>query len=303
MSSAPPAIGIDWGSTHLRAFRFNADGDVVDTRRVASAVAARDFANRLSALVHDWLAGPDAVIMVCGMIGGRQGWIETPYIPCPCAIEAFAQTLTRAPAEFANVWIAPGAKSAGDNGRIDVLRGEETQIFGIIGAQADHALIIAPGTHSKWARAASGQLSSFRTYMTGEMFATLKAHSILGQPMPPQAPHHPEAFDLGVRRALEEKALLNLLFSVRTESLFARLPPEALESYLSGILIGAEISEASKRERLDEGRPVAVISSSILAEKYARALDLAGYQDVRLIDGERAAAQGLWRLATTRAAL
>lgn len=303
MTSALPAIGVDWGSTHVRAFRFDSAGAVIETRRGSSHVEARQFAVTLNSIVRDWLGGPDTPIMLCGMIGSREGWIEAPYVACPGDVSAFAKGMVRAPAEFADVLIAPGAKSASANSRFDVMRGEETQILGLLESGAPPALVIAPGTHSKWARLADGALASFRTYMTGEMYAVLKAHSILGRPMPADAPHDEAAFDLGVRRALDEDALLNLIFSVRTEHLFARLAPEALASYLSGVLIGAEIAEASKRDKLDPGDETAVISSSDLAARYGRALALAGFDKVRMVDGEAAAARGLWRLAQARTAL
>src|SRR5206468_1917494 len=68
------------------------------------------------------------------------------------------------------------------------MRGEETQILGMVAAAEGFAaasrLIILPGTHSKWAIVAKGRIEAFATFLTGELYAVLKEHSILGRMMP-----------------------------------------------------------------------------------------------------------------------
>lgn len=296
-------IGVDWGSTNLRAFRFDAEGVVADVRRAASgakALRGDAFEATLAKVLGDW-AGKSSRVVICGMVGGREGWIEAPYAPCPCDLLSLARDIIRAPARFAEVWIAPGARSADHSGRIDVMRGEETQILGGLVEEKGPIHVVAPGTHSKWAQVEGGRLVDFRTYMTGELFAVLKSHSILGRTMEFDAPDDRGAFDLGVGRALMEKGLLNLLFSARTEVLFKHVAPQAAPSYLSGVLIGAEIAEASARASLTPTAPIALIGGAELAARYSRAFELAGFTNVRTLDGEVSAARGLWRIAQERA--
>jgi 2-dehydro-3-deoxygalactonokinase len=216
-------------------------------------------------------------------------------------MRTLARAVIRAPARFAEVWIAPGAKAIRADGRVEVMRGEETQILGGLEAETRRALVIAPGTHSKWVQVEDGRLIGFRTYMTGELFALLKEHSILGRTMDLTAPHDPQAFDLGVGRALEDKGLLNLIFSTRSEVLFDHLTPEAAASYLSGILLGAEIVEAMERMPFPVEAPIYLVGAPDLARRYARALAVAGFPSTESIDGERAAARGLWRIAQEQA--
>lgn len=298
-------IGVDWGSTNLRAFRFDADGGIADVRRKASgarSVRGAAFEEALLSVIGDWVREGATRVITCGMAGGREGWVEAPYTPCPCDMRALAGAVIRAPAQFADVWIAPGAKSVRTDGRVEVMRGEETQILGGLEAEKAPALVIAPGTHSKWVQVEEGRLMGFRTYMTGELFALLKAHSILGRTMDVAAPHDPEAFDLGAHRALEDKGLLNLIFSTRTEVLFEHISPAAAPSYLSGLLLGAEIAEAAECMAFSRDTPIFLIGDPELASRYARALAIAGCPQARTLDGEQAAARGLWRIAQEQAA-
>jgi 2-dehydro-3-deoxygalactonokinase len=302
--AAPTIVGVDWGSTNLRAFRFDADGAVADVRRAesgAKTLRGVAFEGVLEGIIGDWING-ETRIVTCGMAGGREGWVEAPYAPCPVDMHALADAVIRAPATFADVWIAPGARSVREDGRVEVMRGEETQILGGLEAERQAALVIAPGTHSKWAWVENGKLMSFRTYMTGELFALLKAHSILGRTMDVAAPHDAQAFDLGVHRALEDKGLLNLIFSTRTEVLFEHLSQTAAPSYLSGVLLGAEVAEAMDRTPFALDSPIFLVGDPNLASRYAQALAIAGCPQAQTLDGERAAARGLWRIAMERSA-
>jgi 2-dehydro-3-deoxygalactonokinase len=302
--TARAIVGVDWGSTNLRAFRFDPDGGVVDVRRTESGartLRGAAFEAVLKSVIEDWLDEGASRVITCGMAGGREGWLEAPYAPCPCDMRALARNVIRAPARFAEIWIAPGAKSLRDDGRVEVMRGEETQILGGLEDERGPALVIAPGTHSKWVQVEAGRLIGFRTYMTGELFALLKEHSILGRTMNANAKHDDQAFELGVHRAIEDKGLLNLVFSTRTEVLFEHLSPEAAPSYLSGILLGAEIVEAMERTPFTADTPIFLVGDPALAKRYAQALAIAGHPGVRSLDGERAAARGLWRMAQEQA--
>ncbi len=170
------------------------------------------------------------------------------------------------------------------------MRGEEVQL---LGAGLADGLVILPGTHSKWVRLEGGAIAGFRTFMTGELFAVLKEHSLLGRLMA-EGPEDEAAFAAGVDRALADPALTALLFGVRTEGLFGRIAPSALPDYLSGLLIGAEIAAGARAA----SSPLTIVAAGALAERYARALALAGRGAPRIIDGEAAAVAGLHRIGS-----
>ena len=171
MSTATALIGVDWGSSNLRVFRMGADGAVLDRRadgRGASSLAPHQFADVLTEVAADWLA-EDLPVVVCGMAGARGRWLEAPYAPCPAGLDDIASYAVT-PADAPEVRILPGVAVWRDGCLDDVMRGEETQLFGL-GVGFDR--VIAPGTHSKWARLESGRIVDFSTHMTGELFAAL----------------------------------------------------------------------------------------------------------------------------------
>ncbi|HVY83751.1 MAG TPA: 2-dehydro-3-deoxygalactonokinase [Caulobacterales bacterium] len=294
-----PVIGVDWGTTNMRAFRFDAAGNAIETRRShagTSTIKQGAFEDALHEAIGDWLT-PDVRIVVSGMAGSREGWREAPYLACPADLAALANAMVR-PDTALDALIAPGLSDARANGLVEVMRGEETQIFGAL-SERSADFVIAPGTHSKWARIESGRIASCRTYMTGELYAVMRTHSILARLIEGEAPDA-ETFAKGVKRSLRSNALLNLLFSVRTEGLFAHIAPEASAAYLSGLLIGAEIAEGFAEQSRASDTPILIIAAPELGALYRAALALAGFNYADIIDGERAAARGLWALAQAR---
>src|SRR5262249_746446 len=147
--------------------------------------------------------------------------------------------------ELGIVRLVPGLMHRGSDGAPDVMRGEETQLIGLAGRLGDSPqIVVLPGTHSKWAVIEGGRILSFATYLTGELFGLLVERSILGRLMTERA-DDPAAFDRGVARtAIDGHAILGSLFSARSLGLLGDLPGSSLYSYLSGLLIGAEIAEA-----------------------------------------------------------
>ncbi len=174
--------------------------------------------------------------------------------------------------------LAPGLSALDARGAPDVMRGEETQILGALSAsgRAD-GLFVLPGTHCKWARVEAGRILSFATFMTGEVFAALKEHTVLGRLMAEtRRRSEPGGFALGVRAAaaLERPGdLLHAVFTTRTLGLFDRVAPGELAEYLSGLLIGAEIVAGARGARSG-----LVVGSPALAARYARAGALLGVE-------------------------
>ena len=129
--------------------------------------------------------------------------------------------------------------------------------------------------------------------MTGEVYAALTQHTILGRLMRLDAPHNEAAFERGVRYGLEAPgALLSRLFSARTLGLFEQLSAAALPSYLSGLLIGSEIGGARALRELSP--EATVLGSADLSERYVKALTLAGIAAGQ--GPEDCAAQGIARI-------
>lgn len=280
MDDHPTAlIAVDWGSSALRGARLDATGRVLEEVAFPCgvlSVAPGDFPHVFDRCFGTWLAHSDALCLVSGMAGSRQGWSEAPYCHCPAGLNELVSHLHwLRPARLA---LVPGLCTEQGN-TPDVMRGEEVQVMGamILSAQADGCFVL-PGTHSKWVTVAQQRVTGFQTFMTGEFYAWLSQHSLLARSVDVAAPFDGPAFDRGVDAALAGNSLLHTVFGTRTLSLFDRMGAAALASYLSGLVIGDEL-----RARPATGAThVCLIGAGPLTERYERALARCGLSSSRL---------------------
>jgi len=222
------------------------------------------------------------------MAGSRQSWVEAPYCACPASAEDLASNLRWV--EAGRVAIVPGM-SCEDQGVPDVMRGEETQVFGALElCSLQDATVVLPGTHSKWVQVRRGRIQHFTTFMTGEFYALLKTHSILARTLPKEEPaFHRDAFLDGVAHAQRRSGLLHSAFSVRTLSLFDRTDTAGMHSYLSGLVIGDEL------RGFDRAAHVVLVGARELTNRYALALGTLGVESTPI--ASEATWHGLWRLS------
>lgn len=289
-------IALDWGTSNLRAYALGEGGCVLAARSGAVGVMAVNggaFEEALQSLIGDWLREQPCALIAAGMIGSRQGWREAPYIACPAGLaQAAGQLTTVGLAGRRTLHIVAGLRCLGSDGEWDVMRGEETQLWGA--DLPSGACCVLPGTHAKWARVAdSGRIDSFRTYMTGELYALLTQHGILGRLMV-LGESRPQAFEQGVRRGLAEHArATHILFAARTAGLLGRIEPEGLPDFLSGLLVGIEIGSEAAGGPLPSA--VTVVGDPALGARYAQALGIVGVQ--ARVAPDDVGTRGLWRVA------
>ena len=287
-----PWIAVDWGTTHLRAYRVAPDGTVADRASSPEGMGklARDgFEPALLRLIEPWLPAEGSVeVLACGMVGSRQGWIEAPYRTVPCT-PVDGGSLIAVPVKDPRlaVRIVPGLCRMTP---ADVMRGEETQIAGALALMPGYdGILCLPGTHSKWVHVSAGEVVSFQTYMTGELFALISEQSVLRHGMAGDG-FDEAAFDAGCETAFgRPQAFAAALFALRAEGLLADLTPAAARSRLSGLLIGLELA-GSRPYWL--GQKVTLIGSEALSARYARALSREG-TTARPIAAEEATIAGL----------
>jgi 2-dehydro-3-deoxygalactonokinase len=288
-------IGLDWGTTSLRAYRLDHAGAVRDKRESKAGILSvkpGGFADELRTIAGDWLDAGETLVVISGMAGSKQGWAEAPYLPCPATVTDLARATLPVPFPATRVRLVPGLKARDADGVPEVMRGEETQILGILDRLPEQETTLClPGSHSKWVRVRAGQILDFSTQMTGEVFAALSAHTILARSLHRGAAHHPGAFARGLDRARQGGGLLHQLFGLRSLSLFDAMPQMEAASYLSGILIGHEVAAA-----LEAGvaPPVHLVGAEALTLRYAAALASFGIPSVT--QAEDAAARGLFQI-------
>jgi 2-dehydro-3-deoxygalactonokinase len=313
--SLPPAslIALDWGTSALRAYLLDAAGAVLDRRSGPwgiMQVPPDGFGARFDAITAEWRQRwPGLPAIAAGMIGSAQGWTEAPYCPLPAGAAELARRL--APVAGAGLVIVPGLMQGGGAGDThggsagfpaagdpDVMRGEETQIVGALDlrpALHRRARLVMPGTHCKWVEIAEGRIVRFATYMTGELFAVLRQHSILGRLARPDVPPGDGAFLRGVEAARDAPGgATSRLFSARALVLTGHMRPEDSLDYLSGLLIGDEIRTALAQGGADN-LPVTLIGEAALCGRYDAALKRFGVSVTDILDNTAPA--GLWRIA------
>ncbi|EYD70754.1 2-dehydro-3-deoxygalactonokinase [Limimaricola hongkongensis] len=269
--SAPDWIALDWGTTHLRGWAMRRDGTVIEERgspRGMGTLAPDGFEPALREMCGDWLDGDPVPIIACGMVGAKQGWVEAAYASVPCP--PLSGALTAAPGRL-DAWIIPGLSQSGP---ADVMRGEETQVAGFLALNPGwDGVLCLPGSHSKWAHLSAGEVVSFRSFMTGELYAALSQHSVLRHSVQGEG-WDEAAFDDGVAETLSRpERLASALFTIRAADLLEGRDSATARARLSGLLIGAELA-AAKPYWL--GQQIGVIGAGGLAGLYVRALGAQG---------------------------
>ncbi len=262
-------IGVEWRMTSFRAFRFARDGAIRDRRTGARGVVrVQDgrFADTLREEIGPWLAAGEEHVVLAGMIGAREGWLQTAFLPCPAGAAELAEALVDVPFDWAKVKLVPGLATTDEGGVPEVMRGEEARLAGALPSIGERGIACLPGTQSKWARIEAGRVVGFSTWMTGEALAALRLAPALGR-MVREAPVDLHAFDQGVARSADKGGLLHHLFGVRALALAGRLSEGAAPAYLQGLLVGHEVRDATPR-----GGVVHLIGTPEATALYARAI-------------------------------
>ena len=299
--SSGALIAVDWGTSHVRARLTDGAGGVLAEARSDDGIARLSAGEHEAAFRRLTAGWPQVPAIMAGMIGSRQGWREAAYLACPAAIDALADAIVRFDSTDGRpVAIVPGVMLRNLLRDGDVMRGEETQIVGLIdGEPAFDGVAVMPGTHSKWVSIAGGTIRDFQTVMTGELFDLLAHKSFLRHSVAESADDLAASpdFALAVRRTVGEGLpFLAALFSVRARALLADVKADDNLAYLSGLIIGGEIAAAQATGRLAPGAALRIVGSQSLGRAYARALAIAG-PDAHVLDGDALALAGLVHLA------
>ncbi|MEO7914545.1 MAG: 2-dehydro-3-deoxygalactonokinase [Novosphingobium sp.] len=267
----------DWGSTRLRLWRMT--GETVAERADGPGIGglADTPTEALRSAIAPWLAehgAPDRIIL-CGMAGARNGLREVAYVDCPASLAEWRCAATRLDFDGIPLVIAAGCAS-----ETDVMRGEETQIFGALALNPALSqgcqTVLHPGTHSKWVWLQDGQITGLRSFMTGELFALMQSSSLfaIGGVGAVSAADQAEGFAAGLATARDTPGVLGSLFQARVVQLRQGRTAAWARGLLSGLLIGGEVAEMRAEGRLSGG--VTLIGETALTDRYAKALSAFG---------------------------
>lgn len=304
-STEPSLIGLDWGTSSLRSYLIAHDGGVIERRAKPWGIQhlpAGGYAEAFETVAGDWCERfPHLPVIAAGMVGSRTGWREVPYVECPADAGAIAAGVVPFESQCGLIHLVPGVMQGGTSP--DVMRGEETQIIGALAREPDldaDALVVLPGTHCKWARVEGGRITTFTTYLTGELFAMLRDHSIVGRPARDATggteASRASAFRRGLdaARASGAAGIAGKLFTTRSLFLCGELAAADALDYLSGLLVGEELRSALVT--LGGRRPaIVLVGEAALCRRYHEAFAAFGVEGARALDDT--GPRGLWQIA------
>ena len=278
----------DWGSSHMRAALVTREEVLygpVRSDRGAKALAGRseDYRAELSRILDELGLSFDAKIRISGMAGSKLGWRETDYLPTPVGVVDFARHYWEVP-DFSGLRLYGGVSHENPDGSMEVMRGEEFQIFGLLGIFPEAEVVCLPGTHSKWVRIDEGKIASFQTVMTGDLFHALSEATIFREQITSRR-YVESAFLAGCSLAMDGNSLDDL-FKLRSAFVFSKIRGDEFHSFLSGFLIANEL-----RYVAPNGTTVFLCGAEPLVDRYALALETMGIRS-ELVEGWVAVTRG-----------
>lgn len=300
-------IAVDWGSSNLRAWAMDDQGKVLasaSSQRGMLSLSPTEYEAELHQVIDGWLPATGQVpVLVCGMAGARQGWQEAAYLATPTRLDQLARGAVTPPLDDARlrVFLLPGLSQSGAASHFDVMRGEETQLAGLLAkTEGFSGRVCLPGTHAKWARLTDGTVTQFATYLTGELYQLLAQQSVLKHSVGQDDLLHEgcrQAFTRAVTATYQDpEHFSQRLFGVRAQDLLDNTLPNGsargaiLAAHLSGMAIGLELAGAC--QDLTSGETVTLIGNEALCTRYALALDTLEIEAQR-VDGDAAVLAGL----------
>ena len=103
-------IAIDWGTSNFRAFRLNGSGEILERRLFPSRHSSRrrwTLCGNFACARRRLAEGGENRILLCGMVGSREGWAEAKYLSCPVGIADLADSVVELPFSGAEVLLDP----------------------------------------------------------------------------------------------------------------------------------------------------------------------------------------------------
>ena len=285
-------IAADWGTTHIRAWAIGEEDNVLAFRESNEGMKdlqQNQFEPVLLKLIESWLDDTKVTtVIACGMVGSKQGWVETPYLKTPCVpIDNQQLAIATTKDNRIKVNFVPGVMQ---NNLADIMRGEETQIAGFINKNPDfNGVVCLPGTHTKWVNVKEGQITSFKTFMTGELFGVISNHTLIRHSISIKG-WNQAGFEAGIHEGFNKPgSIASDLFSLRAESIVNDLDRDEARSTLSGLLLGVELNGA---QSYWENNNVTIIGSQLLSNNYHQGLKILGGKS-QLFSLETATLSGL----------
>ncbi len=185
-----------------------------------------------------------AKILASGMITSEHGLMEIQHIKTPAGLSELHNAMREVVLEDISnipfVFISGVKTDAESLCNIDIMRGEETEIFGIAGG--DDGVYVLPGSHSKIVTISNGQITDFKTMLTGEMIATLLEGTILKGSFDLNAVSLDNEYLFKGYDYCREHGINDALFKVRVLKNLLKATENELYSFYMGVILYNEVN-------------------------------------------------------------
>ncbi len=294
----PLMLAIDGGTTNTRARLFRgaalaaAAARPVGVRNVAISGTreplVRAVADCVAEAIHTAAAAPADIELACasGMLTSNVGLREVAHVAAPAGIDDLARRVVVE--TFGDVFdlaihLVPGVRTAPmetgpcDLSRVDILRGEESETFGILSAAGRHGPLnlLLPGSHTKLVHVdAADRIAASYTTIAGEVMQALAEHTILSSSVqwPPPLPPDWSAAERGADFAARW-GLLRSGFAVRLTDVVLREEQAARTWFFVGAVVAADVDDLMRASFWSAADIVLVGGREPLRSVYAGLLD------------------------------
>ncbi len=251
-------ITVDGGTTNTRLYLVK-DRCVVDTVKlnVGAGNGKEALTEAIRAAIKALLSQNSMTeqditrVLASGMITSEYGLCALPHLTVPAGLDelhgAMHEVVLKEITSIPFVFLRGVKTDCADAQSADMMRGEETELFGILQPTDRDSLYVLPGSHSKLITVdRMGKIVGFSTMMTGEMAAALSQHTILKDAVTLSgAELDIENLSKGYEDC-KQHGINHTLFRVRVMKNLFGADPAARYSYFIGAVLQAEIDAIIK---------------------------------------------------------
>ena len=245
-------------------------------------------------------------IIASGMITSALGLLEIEHLHVPVSLEKFSKNIKKIKFFEFEIHLITGIKVEKKYFReehlksIDVIRGEEVEVFGILEEikVEEPTLVILPGSHNKFIEVSDGNIVDLLTTMSGEIYDVMTRYTILKTSVDEKFADKIEKKYLSLGNRAGRKYGINQgSFMLRGLDLSEKLTINEKSNYLLGLVLSEDISSLEKNGYLTKYKKIIIAGGNIIARGLFELLaDMNLDNDIQVIISSELATRGALKI-------
>lgn len=271
-------LTIDAGTTNLRLRLYNENKKLVDNLKspFGVSVGKKIFIENLENAVKEILTKnslevKNTKIIASGMITSQMGLYETPHLEFSVGKEDLKKNIKIIEFLGGKINLITGVKHKYTQDNLvafDVMRGEETEIIGILEnlENKNGLVILMPGSHNKIVEVSkNNKIISFVSTLSGELLSALMGHTILKNSLQEYPKNLSISYlNLGFENCIKT-GLTQSSFYLRCLDLHNELTIEDKFSYLLGTILQEDINSINS-SIINYDKKILILGDSIISK-------------------------------------